>query len=326
MKLEIEKKITDLDALRRGYVIREGFVFAKTTHAPIFDSLVIRNPRDAVGSAIHAPTSQWSLEEHIQLIREHQLEKAVIICRDLSFIIQCPSLRNLAVYPDIDSKNDFDYSPLYQMPNIRELFCVTTYGYKDQFHSAVDYSKIPGLTGISAAGNGHFGYEKATQLESLWLSGSKRHDDFSNISCSAALKDVTMMQCGIKSLNGVEKYPQMEQMALYHCRSLADISALAHVTGSLRDLTIESCPKITDFSVLGELHQLKHLHLYGNNTLPDLSFLNNMRNLEIFCFTMNVQNGDLSLCKNIPYVSCKNRKHYNCKDHDLPKNLNATDD
>ena len=34
---------------------------------------------------------------------------------------------------------------------------------------------------------------------------------------------------------------------------------------------------------------------------------------------MNVTDGDLTSCKNIPYVYCKDKKHYNLKNDDLPK-------
>lgn len=325
MKMEIQEVITDIDSRRRGYVIRDGFVFAKNAHAPIFDVLVVRNPLDVVGSSIRSPVSERSLEDHIQLICEHRLEKAIVICRDLSFITQCPSLNNIAVYPSVDSEDGFDFSPLYQMESIQELYCATTYGYKDQFHSEVDYSRIKGLSSLTAAGVGHWGYEKISRLEKLWISGNKQHEDFSNISCSTALRDVTLMQCGLKSLNGLHKHPRMEQLALYHCRSLTDVSSLSQISESLISLTIEGCPKIKDFSVLEDLRQLKHIHLYGNNPLPNLSFLKNMKKLETFCFTMNVQDGDLTLCKDIPYVSCRNRNHYNYKDQDLPKTLPHSD-
>ena len=36
---------------------------------------------------------------------------------------------------------------------------------------------------------------------------------------------------------------------------------------------------------------------------------------------MNVMDGDLSLCMNVPYASCRNKKHYNLKDSDLPKQI-----
>ena len=321
MMLELQERITDLGALRNGYIIRDGFVFAKTRHEPIFDSLVIRYPQDAIGSSIRSPISERSLAEHIHLINKHRLERAIIICNDLSFITQCPSLNSIAVYPSLDAENEFDFSPLYKMPNIRELYCVTTYGLKDEFHTTIDYSKIDGLCDISAGGVGQFGYEKVNTLQRLWLSGSRRHNDFSTISCSTVLEDITVLQCSVKSLQGLDKYSRLQQLALYHCRSLTDITALKYISKTLRSLTIESCPKITDFSVLNDLCELEHLQLDGNNTLPDLNFLSNMKKLKIFCFTMNVLDGNLTTCKNIPYASCKNRNHYNIKDKDLPKHL-----
>ena len=320
---DINRRITDFSALRNGYIVRDGFYFAKTAHDPIFDSLIIRHPHNAVGSPFRSPASERTIEEHIQLVNRYQIEKAVIICNDLSFITRCPSLRSIAVYPSVEAKAGFDFSPLYEMPNIQELHCMTVYGYKDQFHSEVNYSQLPGIRSVSASGVGHVGYEFAPLLENLWLSGNKRHSDFTTISCSPVLKNVTIIQCGINALHGLEKHPQMQKLALFHCRSLSDITALRHISKTIRSLTIENCPKITDFSVLMDLCELEHLHLYGSNTLPNLDFLQRMNKLKTFCFTMTVDDGDLTACKNVPYVSCKNKKHYNMKDKDLPKQLPA---
>lgn len=45
-----------------------------------------------------------------------------------------------------------------------------------------------------------------------------------------------------------------------------------------------------------------------------------LKNLKLFCFSMNVLDGDLSPCLSIACVdSFKNRKHYNLKDCELPK-------
>ena len=127
------------------------------------------------------------------------------------------------------------------------------------------------------------------------------------------------MSCKVQTLDGVGTYPQFESMNLYHNRALCDISALAGVSGSLKELTIESCPKIKDFSVLSSLENLEYLYLFGNNNLPNLDFLQNMKKLKVFNFTMNVEDGDLTNCLSIPCATCKNRKHYNLKDSQLPK-------
>lgn len=316
---QLDISITDADVLRNGYIVRNGYIFALGEKPAVYDTLVIRVPSDAVGPSSRFGFSQRTLSEHIELINKHKLKKAKIICDDLSFILNCPSLCHIAVYPAHNAGDGFDYSPLYRMPNLRHLCCITTYGAKNQYHCTVDYSRIKGAIEIAVAGDGHIGYELVPTLEKLWISNSRNIKDLSNISCSIHLNDLTLMQCSINSLSGIEKHNTMRSLALYHNRSLIDISALTDLSDTLKVLVIESCPKISDFSVLSKLKKLEHLQLYGPNTLPNLDFLQEMINLKTFTFTMNVENGDLSLCMNLPYVSCKNRKHYNLKDSQLPK-------
>lgn len=316
---KIEELVTDVGALRAGYVVRDGYVFAMMKTPSVFDALVVRSPPDATGGSSMFGFSQRTLDEHIQLINEYQLKKSIIICNDLSFILQCPSLKKIAIYPDNNSGNNFDYSPLYQMPNILELHCCTTYGHNDCFHTTVDYSKVNGLLSIAAAGTDQVGYNLVPKLETLWLSNDRKHKDFQQISCSSRLKEVTLLNCGVQSLHGIDRHKGLESLSLHYLRSLRDISALNSIADTLKLLSIENCPRLSDFSALYNLIKLEHLHLYGGNDIPKLDFLRNMTNLRTFCITMNVVDGDLGLCTNIPYVSCKDRKHYNMKDRDLPK-------
>ena len=132
---------------------------------------------------------------------------------------------------------------------------------------------------------------------------------------------IRICQSKLRSLHGIENAKKLKTMVLSYNRSLEDISALSVVRDTLTVLSIESCGKVRDFSVLNNLHKLEHLNLNGSNELPNLEFLRKMPNLKTFVFSMNVQDGDLTLCKSIPYASCKNKKHYNLKDKDLPKDL-----
>lgn len=319
---ELNKTVTDGYVLRQGFILRDGFVFILGDKPAVYDTLLIRSPADAVGPIKNAYSSR-SLEDHIQLINHYKLEKAKIICRDLAFIDQCPSLTKISIYPDDFGCVNFDYSPLYSMPNLKSVCCRTQYGTKEQYNTHIDYSQIHGIQEISAAGAGHSGYEMIPSLETLWISNCKKHQNFQNISCSTKLQKVTLMQCGLRTLDGIDKYKELHSLTLYHNRSLSDLSPLDSLGNSLRTLVIEGCSKITDFTVLSALVKLEHLQLYGSNTLPSLSFLKKMPELKTFTFTMDVADGDLSLCKSIPYVSCKNRKHFNLKDAQLPKQING---
>lgn len=320
---ELNTIITDGFILRKGFIIRDGFVFTISGKPGVFDTLVIRCPNNSVGPSSRLGFSEKSLEEHIGLVNRYQLTKAKIICKDLSFILECPSLSHISVYPDHEVGDGFDYSPLYQMPHLKQVCCLTKYGFRDEYKCTIDYSKISGVIDIAVAGQGHKGYEMVSSLETLWISNCRKHRDFQAISCSTNLKNVTLLQCGIQTLDGIEKHNALKSLALYHNRSLHDISALSGLGDSLRLLAIESCPKITDFTALSNLVNLEHLQLYGSNSLPSLSFLHNMTKLKTLTFTMNVEDGDLTHCKNVPYASCKNRKHFNLKDAQLPKQISG---
>ena len=79
---------------------------------------------------------------------------------------------------------------------------------------------------------------------------------------------------------------------------------------------------IKDFSFLHSLTNLEWLNLYGSQTLPDLSFLDNMPNLKMFDFSMNIADGDLDRCMRIEKAVCHRvHRHYNLKNKELRKKI-----
>lgn len=207
------------------------------------------------------------------------------------------------------------------MPYIKKIECRTVYGLCDEFKTILDCSKINGLEEITMYKHGVTAYNKVKKLRKIWMFGNKDIQDMNNFSCSSKLQDVTFLSCSIKSLEGIENYKTIDSLTLWHNYSLKDISSLKYISNNLKELNINACSKIKDFSVLKSLYNLEYLCLDGNNKLPNLDFLKNMKKLKVFTFTMNVDDGNLNNCMNIPFVYCKNRKHYNLKDKQLPKNL-----
>lgn len=319
----INEVITDTYTFQQGYLHRQGYMFAPLTHSNIYDAIVIKNPSHCEAWCPKYGFSGYSLEEHIELINQFQLEKAIIIAEDISFITRCPSLKYLNIILADTAVDKFDYSPLYDMPCIKDLTCTTAYGGpREHLHTTIDYSKVKGLINVGISGKGHLNYNLVDTLEELHISGDKTHQNLTSISNSQNLKRIWFLQCGLKSLSGIERFMKIQDLSFAYMRSLYDISQLSHAADSLRALSIENCPKITDFSVLFELVNLEHLYLHGKNELPDLGFLHNMKKLKTFVFSMNVQDNDLSPCLRVPYATTyHNRKQYNLKDKDLPKNL-----
>lgn len=321
MRFDLKQKITDFSVLKNNYLVRDGYVFSSWNDRPnVFDVLVIKQPNNASGNTKNYPNACHSLEEHIRLIHEENIERALIIAEDISFIMECPSLKMFSIFPANSAESDFDYSPLYRVQEIKTLNCHTTYGEKEEKSCSIDYSKISGLIDLGVYGTGHYNYASIDTLEKLWVSNKKQCDDLYQISRSSELKDLTILQCGLKSLDGIERYQKLQSLDLSNNRLLCDISKLGKIGESLRLLNIEGCAKISDFSCLYDLSMLEHLSLIGSNKLPDLEFLKKMAKLETFTFSMEVLDGNLSPCLQIPYVSCaKNKKWYNLKDKELPK-------
>lgn len=274
-------------------------------------------------NAIEIVVGTHSIEEYRDYIRENNLEMADIRMPDLDIIRLCPTLKYLKICPSINASNNFNFAPLYDAETIKSLNCQNQYGNKYQYVSEIDYAKINGLEYLSVSVNkGSLNYNKIETLKSLIVGGHKGVNcDLTDLFCSKNLDTLRLIQCKNTSLNGLGISSKMQCLYLDYNRLLSDITALRDVKSTLKALRIENCPKITDFSVLEELENLELLELSGNNSLPSLDFLKKMKNLKTFIFSMNVVDGDLSFCKNLSYVfSIKDRKHYNLKDKDLPKN------
>ena len=263
-----------------------------------------------------------SLEEYQKYICTHGIEKAEIIMPDLKILKLCPSLKYLNIFPIYTADKKFDFSPLYEVPEIKALNCQNRYEDSYQYLSELDYLKVRGLISLFVDVNSKtLNYNKVETLRSLSIGSYKgKKRDVTELFCSKELDTLRIIQCGIDSLTGIERSFKMQCVYLDYNRSLKDISALMNVKETLKMLRIDNCPKIENFSILGELENLELLELTGSNTLPNLNFLKTMKNLKTFILNMNVLNGDLSLCMNLSYVHLgADRKHYNLKNNDLPK-------
>jgi len=318
----INTPITDTETVARGYVFRDGFSFTHIRKPlSILNAIVIRNPSNCICEAPKVGVSTRPLAEHIAAINQYHLERAMVIAEDIHFLQYCPSLKMLDVIPAISSAPDFDCSPLYNMPNLESLRIDTHVGSPfEHKHTAIDYAFLRNLQDLCAIGKGHRNFQCLSSLKSLQLNSIPERD-LSKIIGSTILDSLYLLQCGIRSLDGIENTESLRCLSLSHCRSLCGIGALEHAAPTITSLQIENCPKIQDFSCLEKLQNLEFLQLSGRNSLPSLEFLNELPNLKTFVFSMEVLDGDLTPCLRIPYVySERNRRHYNLRDEDFSKN------
>ncbi|MBQ6687894.1 MAG: leucine-rich repeat domain-containing protein [Bacteroidales bacterium] len=320
---KLDDVITDNDLLIAHRISRQGFIFTGLEKANVYNAIIVRNPVDCdCWCPARLGFSKHSLEEHIAFINEHKLERAIIVAEDLQFITQCPSLKYLKIIPADTAPEPFDYSPLYVMPELRYLECATHYGGSSEpYATTIDYAQVNGVSELCIVGDGHLNYQQLGSLEEITLNELKNMRDLQEFSGCTSVKNLSFTMCGLRTLDGIEQMHSLRALSLEYMRTLADISALSRTADTLTHLHIEKCPKIKDFSCLNDLVNLESLSLHGKNELPDLSFLNALKKLKIFTFSMNVLSNDLTPCLRLPYAVCSHdRKTYNLKDKDLPKN------
>jgi len=306
-------------------ILRDKFPLSQSGKVgDVYDTILIRHPNNAT-AGFKDPLSKIvndipSIEEYIEYINANKIERANIIANDIIFLTKCPTLKYLSISPSDKGIEKFDYSPLYEMPEIKELGCRTVFGENGVFSTSVDYSKIHGLEFLRIGNSDKsFNFEKVQTLKTL-VSREYQGNDLYGLFRSPVLDTLEISVSKIKTLNGIQQSNRMQCLYLHYNFSLCDIDALYHTKDSLRSLCIENCVKIKDFSVLGELHNLERLILIGSNRLPNLNFIKALPKLSTFCFSFKVEDGDLSPCLSLPYVYCsKNYKHYNFKDKHFSK-------
>lgn len=318
----LTSEIKNLKDLERGYTVRDGFVFTSITKANIFDAIVLRYPESAISWTPRLPRSNRSYEEHIKLIKKYEIKKALVISSSLLFLKEIPSIEFLAVRPSTTAPEGFDYSHLTTLSNLKWLSCSTEYGENFCHSTTIDYSELVMVQYLEINGKGHINSNSLPNLVDLRISEQKKKTKIlSDYFTSEKLRHLEIVQCNIDTLNGIDKAKNLKELNLYYLRNLKEIDAIKHVAESLEKLSIVNCNHISDLNIIGTLSNLKYLRISGNNEIPDLDFLLKLPNLKHFSFSINVLDGNLTQCSNIPYVYSEiNRKHYNLKDNELPKN------
>lgn len=298
----------------------DEFCFRSLRNPKISDALVIHNPTHAVCESPVLIRSTKTLQEHISLIGEKCISSAIIVAESIDFLRKCPSLECIHIIPAL-SVDKLDYSPIYDMPRICWLRCEIPHG--DNGKSPLICGKINELECLSVDGwSANLDVSSASRLKTLYLGfGNPREKDLSIFQTRCGLQNLVVENSHITSLSGIENAYLLKRLELHYNKKLEDVSQLLAVKDTLLWLDINNCNKITDLSVLSELRNLELLRLTGTNGVPSLEFLKNMPKLKCLVVMVDVFDGDMSWCTNIPYVAIKNRKHFSHKDAVFSKDI-----
>lgn len=266
---------------------------------------------------------EYSEDEYVNYINSHKVEDATVILDDFSFLTRCPGLKYLALWPSCQAPKNVSYVPVYQLPNLMMLEPHTVYGYGDRRSTTFDCAKMVSkdtIQSFDSDSKGVMNLDALTRLRSLSISNYQGRDLCSQIG-SPVLDSLYLLLCRkLESLNGIEASGALKAVRISDCYQLNNIDALYTCRETMTGLIIDNCKCIQDYSVLGSLRQLTRLSLLGSGSISSLSFIKNLPNLKSLTLSVNVLDGDLSVCDHLEHVSFfPNKRHYNRKDEDFPK-------
>ena len=152
--------------------IRDNFAFTSIHHPLTKNDAIIVQDQGCVRYQEYKIPDHTE-EEYVEYINRNRIESAKIEVSDLAFLRRCPSLKYLCISLRRDATEEFDYSPLYDLPEVRAVSCQNVAddfsGYPIDYPLVeIDYAKIHGLLDLSVQPNKKtLNIEKIDTLRSL---------------------------------------------------------------------------------------------------------------------------------------------------------------
>lgn len=262
------------------------------------------------------------IDEGIEYIRQHDLRIIEINSflgykkKDLNFLSEIADFLDGIIVPE-------DFADLSILNSLHKL---KTLGFADNKKTVIDLSNFPDLTTLACEYSKRLvSLESCEQLRSLTLTNYK--SDSANLTTLpdlTSLNSLDLFVTRIASLEGIERFPFLEELTLFRASQLENIESLREVKGTLKAIEIDTCKKIVSYEVLGELENLERLLISKSKPIASIEFVRSLPKLDFFSFMeTNIEDGDLSPCVGIGYVGFDNKRHYSHKFSDFQKSRNG---
>lgn len=183
-------------------------------------------------------------------------------------------IENIRVFK-LNAKYSYEFNQFYAMPNLKQL-CIS---YNKKSLGWLDHEGIIDL-----------------RIDSF------KEDNLQSLYKMKSLKRLSIFGGSIKSLDGIEKLKNLEALTILNTRSLNSIEALAKST-SIVSIEVERHRKITDWSILKDMQQLRFLKVA---VVDDLTFALEKPNLILWTESIYMNYGENSKEEKILYKRALN--------------------
>lgn len=205
-----------------------------------------------------------------------------------------------------------DIEPVYSLGDTLELLRIQI-----DPSTSVELDRLPRLRLVSANwAQLRKTFAFASAVEELFVH-SYDEDDLSPLVGSSRVQKIVMKEYPkLRSLDGVDEFPNLNSLSIFLARRLDDISALSKVRSSpMRTLELEACRRVTTFEPVAGLTSLEYLNMSENSEYPTaepLASLQRLRELYLHSST-RIGDGNLAPIAGLPELRdlrMRSRKHY----------------
>lgn len=202
-------------------------------------------------------------------------------------------------------------------PLIRHADTLIDYFCNDEINSIIDCDRYLALQSLNQTWDSRMKFaNNHPQLIKLCFDKycPKKEKDLDSLPMAPNLKDLDLLRSCIKTLSGIEKYPNLEKLVITLGKYLTTIGDLTHCP-FLKVLELEGCKNIDDLQeTLSKCHRLERLVLMKVSDLENIRFIEHLPNLKwLNLMDTNVIDGDMSPLLNHPsleYVVFTSKKHF----------------
>lgn len=239
------------------------------------------------------------------------LQKSIINGVEINYSIKSDELEMIAntqvKYLSIrESVTSIDIKFVNSILSLEYLIITTKYVYGN-----IDLSLLCKLQYITydATNVKIYNINKANELKELVVYNCKS-DSFT---CINKIKRIAIRDSKIKSLDFVESCATIESVEIINSPNIESLSNLKASADKIKSLRIERC-KISDYSLLYHLVNLKDLYIIKSTPILDTSLFNNLKKLQYGYIDIDILSGDVTKLLELPIIF-KNYKHFNQKNN-----------